>query len=200
MRSPPGARRRSSARGSGRRWRCARRVPRWWPAPTAATPPWPRPAPSSARRSSARSSSPSPRSTPGTASVCSVGRRWAATSPPGTDARKGGRPMTTFVLVHGGWSGGHGFHLLRPLLRAPGHEVFPPSLTGIGERVHLVSPQVDLTTHVQDVVNHVLYEDLDAVVLLGFSYGGLVVTGALAHIAARVRHLVYLDAFVPRDG
>jgi pimeloyl-ACP methyl ester carboxylesterase len=108
--------------------------------------------------------------------------------------------MTTFVLVHGGWSGAHGFHLLRPLLRAPGHDVFTPSLTGIGERVHLVSPQVDLTTHVQDVVNQVLYEDLDGIVLLGFSYGGLVVTGALGHIAGRVRHLVYLDAFVPDDG
>ena len=66
--------------------------------------------------------------------------------------------------------------------------------------MHLTSPQVGLGTHVQDVVNQVLYEDLDAIVLLGFSYGGLVVTGSLEHIAERVRHLVYLDAFVPADG
>jgi pimeloyl-ACP methyl ester carboxylesterase len=73
-------------------------------------------------------------------------------------------------------------------------------LTGIGERVHLVSPQVTLSTHIRDVVNHVLYEDLTEIVLVGFSYGGFVVTGALEHIADRVRHLVYLDAFVPDDG
>jgi pimeloyl-ACP methyl ester carboxylesterase len=78
--------------------------------------------------------------------------------------------------------------------------VFTPSLTGIGERVHLASPQVTLSTHVRDVVNHVLYEDLEEIVLVGFSYGGFVVTGALEHIADRVRHLVYLDAFVPNDG
>ncbi len=108
--------------------------------------------------------------------------------------------MATYVLVHGAWSGAHGFHLVRPLLRAEGHEVFTPSLTGIGERAHLVSPQVDLTTHITDVVNHILFEDLDDVVLLGFSYGGMVVTGALDHLASRVSHLVYLDAFVPGDG
>lgn len=108
--------------------------------------------------------------------------------------------MTTYVLVHGAWSGAHGFHLVRPLLRAEGHEVFTPSLTGIGERVHLASPQVDLTTHIQDVVHAVVYEDLTDIVLLGFSYGGFVVTGALEHIADRVRHLVYVDAFVPSDG
>jgi pimeloyl-ACP methyl ester carboxylesterase len=108
--------------------------------------------------------------------------------------------MATYVLVHGAWSGAHGFRKLRPLLRTAGHEVFTPSLTGIGERVHLASPQVNLSTHVQDVVNTILYEDLVDIVLLGFSYGGLVVTGALAHIAERVRHLVYLDAFVPNDG
>lgn len=108
--------------------------------------------------------------------------------------------MATFVLVHGAWGGAHGFRHVRRLLGAHGHEVSSPSLTGIGERVHLVSPQVDLTTHVTDVVHHVQYEDLAAVVLVGFSYGGMVVTGALEHIAGRVRSLVYLDAFVPGDG
>lgn len=108
--------------------------------------------------------------------------------------------MRNYVLVHGGWAGAHTFRKMRPLLHRAGHEVFTPSLTGIGERVHLASPQVNLTTHIRDVVNLVLYEDLRDIVLLGFSYGGLVITGALDHIGDRVRHLVYLDAFVPNDG
>ena len=110
------------------------------------------------------------------------------------------RLMAVFVLVHGAWGGAHGFRKVRGPLRAAGHEVFTPSLTGIGERAHLTSPQVCLTTHVTDVVNTVVYEDLSGIVLLGFSYGGFVVTGALEYIAERVRHLVYLDAFVPDDG
>ncbi|NMH97000.1 alpha/beta fold hydrolase [Pseudonocardia acidicola] len=108
--------------------------------------------------------------------------------------------MSTYVLVHGAWGGSYGFRKLRPLLRAAGHEVFTPSLTGIGERSHLTSPQVSLSTHILDVVNTIRYEDLDDIVLLGFSYGGMVVTGALEHIGDRVRDLVYLDAFVPGDG
>jgi len=108
--------------------------------------------------------------------------------------------MTTFVLVHGAWGGSYGFKYVRGPLREAGHEVFTPSLTGIGERVHLASPQVNLTTHVTDVVNTILYEDLSDIVLLGYSYGGMVVTGALEHIADRVAHLVYLDAFKPEDG
>lgn len=105
-----------------------------------------------------------------------------------------------YVLVHGAWTGAHGFRHVRRALRSHEHEVFTPSLTGIGERAHLVNPQIDLTTHVQDVVNVVLYEDLHDIVLLGFSYGGAVVTGTLDHIGSRVRELVYLDAFVPRPG
>lgn len=108
--------------------------------------------------------------------------------------------MTTYVLVHGAWSGAHTWRKMRPLLREAGHEVFTPSLTGLGERVHLTNPQVTLSTHIQDVVNMVLYEDLRDFVLVGYSYGGMVVTGSLAHIADRVRHLLYLDAFVPADG
>jgi pimeloyl-ACP methyl ester carboxylesterase len=107
---------------------------------------------------------------------------------------------STFVLVHGAWGGSYGFRQVRPLLAARGSQVFTPSLTGIGERSHLVHPGIALTTHIHDVVNTVLYEDLNDIVLLGFSYGGMVVTGALEHIGDRVSHLVYLDAFVPNDG
>jgi pimeloyl-ACP methyl ester carboxylesterase len=108
--------------------------------------------------------------------------------------------MTTFVLVHGAWSGAHGFRTVRRLLAADGHEVFTPSLTGIGERVHLSSPQVDLSTHVNDVVNQIVFEDLRDIVLVGYSYGGVVVTAAVGHIADRIAELVFLDAFVPADG
>ncbi|MCP3934145.1 MAG: alpha/beta hydrolase [Actinomycetia bacterium] len=104
------------------------------------------------------------------------------------------------VMVHGAWGGSYSFHKVRPLVHRAGIEVFTPSLTGIGERSHLTHPGVCLSTHVQDVVNAILYEDLDDVVLLGFSYGGMVVTGALDHIGDRVSHLVYLDAFVPQNG
>lgn len=108
--------------------------------------------------------------------------------------------MATYVLVHGAWSGAYTWRHVRPLLREAGHDVYTPTLTGLGERVHLTSPSVGLSTHALDVANSVLYEDLEQVVLVGYSYGGMVVTSALEHIADRVRHLVYLDAFVPRDG
>ena len=78
--------------------------------------------------------------------------------------------------------------------------MFTPSLTGIGERAHLANPQIGLNTHVDDVVATIHYEGLDDIVLLGFSYGGMVVTGALEHVADRVRELVYLDACLPDDG
>ena len=108
--------------------------------------------------------------------------------------------MATFVLVHGAWGGAHGWHKLRPLLRQAGHDVFTPSLTGIGERSHLASPQVTLFTHIQDVANAVFYEDLTDITLVGYSYGGMVITGCLDYIGERVKHLVYLDAFLPGDG
>lgn len=112
--------------------------------------------------------------------------------------------MTTFVLVHGAFGGSYGFRKVRRLLFAAGHDVLTPSLTGIGERSHLRPPNVDLTIdlalHVRDVVNAMFYDDVTDVVLLGFSYGGMVVTGAMNEIGDRVRELVFLDAFVPGDG
>ena len=108
--------------------------------------------------------------------------------------------MSEIVLIHGAWGGSYGFKKLRPLLTAQGHQVYTPSLTGIGERSHLVNPWITLETHIKDVVNTILYEDITDILLLGFSYGGMVATGALEMIADRVKHLVYLDAFVPGDG
>ncbi len=108
--------------------------------------------------------------------------------------------MATYVLVHGAWRGSFGFRHVRRALQREGHEATAPSLTGLGERAHLASPEVTLTTHVRDVVNHVLYEDLHDIVLVGYSYGGAVVTASLDHIHDRVRELVYVDAFVPSAG
>ncbi len=106
----------------------------------------------------------------------------------------------THVLVHGAWGGAHGWRKVRPLLRAAGHEVFTPSLTGIGERAHLSTPQVNLSMQIQDVANVLYYEDLRDIVLVGYSYGGMVVTGVVGRMGDHVAHLVYLDAFLPADG
>lgn len=108
--------------------------------------------------------------------------------------------MTSIVLVHGAWGGSYGFRHVRPLLAAHGHHVFTPSLTGIGERAHLASADINLSTHIQDVRNTIFYEDLDDMVLLGFSYGGMVITGLLDEFADRVNHILYLDAVIPNDG
>src|SRR5215218_3749420 len=108
--------------------------------------------------------------------------------------------MATFVIVHGAWSGGHAWRWLRPLLRAAGHQVFTPALTGLGERSHLANAQIDLDTHVLDVVGVLEYEDLLQVVLVGHSYGGMVITGVADRVPERLAQLVYLDAEVPMDG
>ena len=108
--------------------------------------------------------------------------------------------MAVVVLVHGGW---HGAWVWRPVaerLRAAGHEVHTPTLTGTGERAHLHGPHVGLTTHVEDVVAVLVMEDLHDVLLVGHSSSGVVVTGVAQRAAERLAGLVYLDAFVPRPG
>jgi pimeloyl-ACP methyl ester carboxylesterase len=107
---------------------------------------------------------------------------------------------STIVIVHGAWGGGWAFRRVHALLTARGHAVSRVSLTGLGERVHLATAEVGLGTHVEDVVNHVLFEDLSDVVLVGHSYGGMVITGVADRIPERIRRLVYLDAFLPEDG
>lgn len=89
---------------------------------------------------------------------------------------------------------------MRPLFRASGHEFFSPTYTGLGERAHLARPEVDLSTHVQDVLAVLELEDLKDVTLLGHSYGGMVATGVADKAAGRIARVVYLDAFAPKDG
>jgi len=108
--------------------------------------------------------------------------------------------MATFVLVHGTSCGGWIWQKITPLLRAKGHEVFTPTLTGVGDRSHLLNCGVDLTTHITDVANLLSYEDLADVVLVGHSYAGMVITGVAAKVPERLKLLVYLDAYVPADG
>jgi len=108
--------------------------------------------------------------------------------------------MSKYVLVHGAWHGSWCWKRVRSALQAAGHEVFTPTLTGVGERSHLNSPQVDLSTHVLDVVNLLRWEELDDVVLVGHSYGGAVISGVADRVPERLRALVYLDAFVLEDG
>lgn len=108
--------------------------------------------------------------------------------------------MARFVLVHGARHGGWYWKKVVSLLHAAGHDVFAPTLTGLGERVHLAHPGIDLDTHITDIVNVLVYKDVTDMVLVGHSYGGMVITGVADREPERVRHLVYLDAFVPADG
>jgi pimeloyl-ACP methyl ester carboxylesterase len=108
--------------------------------------------------------------------------------------------MGTYVLVHGGAHGGWCYGPVARLLRTEGHEVYAPTMTGLGERVHLISPEVDLDLHITDIVNVLHYEDLRDVILVGHSYGGMVITGVADRALDRIEQLVYLDAAQPRNG
>lgn len=102
----------------------------------------------------------------------------------------------TFVLVHGAWC----YRKVSQRLRSYGHQVFTPTLTGLGERSHLSGWPINLSTHIQDVVTVIAWEDLSDVILCGHSYGGMVVTGVADQLAERISTLVYLDAFVPDES
>jgi pimeloyl-ACP methyl ester carboxylesterase len=108
--------------------------------------------------------------------------------------------MATFLLVHGAWAGGAVWRELTPRLRQAGHEVYAPTLTGIGARKHLLSPTVDLDTHIADILGVIDDEDLSDLVLVGHSYGGMVITGVADRVPDKIASLVYLDAFVPGHG
>ena len=106
----------------------------------------------------------------------------------------------TYVLVHGAWHGGWCWRRVADRLRSQGHAVFTPTLTGIGERAHLVRPDINLSTHIADVANVVAWEELDNIVLCGHSYGGMVISGVSEVCASKIRSIVFLDAFLPRNG
>ena len=108
--------------------------------------------------------------------------------------------MATFVLVHGGGHGGWCYQSVARQLRSAGHDVYTPTLTGLGERSHLVSKDVNLDVQITDVVNVLEFEDLHDVVLVGHSYGGMVITGVADRATDRIGHLVFLDAANPEDG
>ena len=108
--------------------------------------------------------------------------------------------MATFVLVHGAWHGSWCWKRVRKALQARGHEVFTPTLTGVAERSHLLSPHINLDTHIEDVVNLIQWEELSEVVLCGHSYGGCVISGVVDRVPDRIGALVYLDAFILEDG
>jgi pimeloyl-ACP methyl ester carboxylesterase len=108
--------------------------------------------------------------------------------------------MANVVLAHGAWSAAWAWKKMRPLFRAAGHEFFAPTYTGLGERAHLARPDIDLSTHVQDVSAVLEIEDLREVTLLGHSYGGMVATGVADKLGGRIARVVYIDAFAPKDG
>src|SRR5215210_882904 len=106
----------------------------------------------------------------------------------------------TFLVCHGAWSAGWAWKKMHPLMAAGGHRLVTPTYTGLGERAHLANPSIDLETHIEDVLNVIKYEDLSDIVLVGHSYGGMVATGVADRARDRIAQLIYLDAFVPKDG
>jgi pimeloyl-ACP methyl ester carboxylesterase len=125
---------------------------------------------------------------------------WRKTVRAAEPASDGSRLHRTYLIVHGAWGGGWAFKEVDKLLTADGHKVYRPTLTGQGERVHLASTNINLSLHVKDIVNVILWEDLHDVVLVGHSYGGMVVTGVADQLPGRIKHLIYVDAFVPENG
>lgn len=109
-------------------------------------------------------------------------------------------PASVMLIVHGAWGGAWQFSKVDPLLREKGFDVRRVTLTGLGERAHLASPDIGLETHIQDVVNVILFERLENIILVGHSYGGMVITGVADRMPERIARLVYLDAMLPEDG
>lgn len=106
----------------------------------------------------------------------------------------------TIVFVHGAWGGGWDYKIIESILTDKGHVVYRPTLTGLGERQHLNGPNVTLDTHIQDIVNVLEFEDLENIILIGHSYGGMVITGVAHRVPSKIKHLIYTDAMLPVDG
>ena len=128
--------------------------------------------------------------------LCSFNTRESYAQTPKTETPS----KPTIVIVHGAWGGAWAFKRVEAMLRDKGFQVYRPQLTGQGDRVHLARPDIGLNTHIEDVVNMILYEDLRDIILVGHSYGGMVITGVADRVPDRIKRLVYLDAMVPNDG
>jgi pimeloyl-ACP methyl ester carboxylesterase len=107
---------------------------------------------------------------------------------------------STFLVAHGAWSAGWSWKKMHPLMQQANHRLVTPTYTGLGEREHLANPTNDLETHIKDMLGVIKYEDLHEIVLVGHSYGGMVATGVADRVPERISQLIYLDAFVPRNG
>jgi len=116
------------------------------------------------------------------------------------NAVAGENPAKTIVFVHGAWGGGWDYRNLETMLEKRGHYVHRVTLTGQGERAHLLSADINLDTHIMDVVNVLKYDDLENVILVGHSYGGMVITGVAHRVPGKIRRLVYIDAWLPENG
>src|SRR5580698_7000937 len=108
--------------------------------------------------------------------------------------------MATFVLVHGAWHGAWCWRRVAAMLRRNGHDVFAPTLTGVAERSHLLTPHINVDTHILDVVNLMKWQELKDVVLVGHSYGGMVISGVAEKMEKSIASFVMLDAFMPENG
>ena len=132
--------------------------------------------------------------------ACLAAFAGCATGTAGRLAAAANQQKYTYVIVHGAWGGGWDWRNVADGLAADGNTVFRPTLTGQGEHSNLASTNIDLDTHIQDIVNVILWENLHDVVLVGHSYGGMVITGVADRVPGRIKHLVYLDALLPEDG
>nr|WP_196489063.1 alpha/beta hydrolase [Burkholderia cepacia] len=130
---------------------------------------------------------------------CSLSHSVKGASSP-SQAISGNADGPAFVLVHGAWHGGWCWARVARELQMRGHRVYTPTLTGVGDRSHMLSPAIGLEHHIQDVVNLIRWEGLDSVVLCGHSYGGMVITGVVERLASAPKAIVYLDAFLPKSG
>lgn len=113
---------------------------------------------------------------------------------------KANDPRGTFVVAHGAWTGGWSWQRVIERLQARGHRMLVPTLTGLCERSHLAAPEVNLDTHIADIVNEIIWKDLQGIVLVGHSYGGIVAMGVAEQVSDRIAAFVFLEALVPADG
>jgi len=125
---------------------------------------------------------------------------FGASCAPETTEKPIGTNPRTIVFVHGAWGGGWQYTKVQPLLEEAGHTVYRPTMTGLGERVHLAGAEVGLSTHIEDVVKVLEFEDLHEIVLVGHSYGGMVIAGVAERVPDRIAELVFFDAILPENG